>query len=55
MGAMSPDRLVRVTPLKNFVDSLLPDGLVTMTPHENICRHSATRWVSESDVVREHP
>ncbi len=26
VGALSPDKLVRVTPLKNLVDSLSPDG-----------------------------
>ncbi len=35
MGALSPDRLVIVTPL------------------ENICRCSLTRWVGESDSTRE--
>ncbi len=57
VGALSPDGLVRVTPLeniknlggcsftrwvdksdsplRNFVDSLLPDGLVRVTPLEN--------------------
>ncbi len=33
MGALSPEGLMRVTPLENFVDALSPDRLVRESTH----------------------
>ncbi len=32
--------------------ALSPDGLVKVTPLENLCVRSLTRWVNESDSTR---
>ncbi len=49
VGAVSPDGMVRVTPLENFMWAL---HLVRVTPLENLCGCSPTRWVDESDSTR---
>ncbi len=35
------------------MDALSPDGLVRVTPLEKLCGRFLTRWVGESDFIRD--